>query len=86
MMKHLIPVIIVGGLFLGGCGSSDSGDTTLGDKSLKEGPKSIDQLPPDMPPEARQQAAAAMAQGQAMNARMEAEAQAMKKARERAGN
>lgn len=49
-----------------GCSPSANGDVETATKAAAAAPKSVDQLPADMPPEARSAAASAMGQAQAM--------------------
>jgi len=57
-------------LAVAGCTSQDEGDVEGAQKAAAAAPKSVDQLPADMPPEAR--AAAASAMGQAAAAEQQA--------------
>ncbi len=82
-LRSLIPVWIGLTLVVGlGCrGSSDSGDVARAEAAAAAAPKTVDELPADMPPEAKRGAAAAMGQSQAMQQQMDAQAEAMKRAR-----
>ena len=67
IMKKLLPFSIVLALCAIGCkGGGDSGDVDAAAKASAAAPKTVDQLPADMPPEAKRAAAGAMAQQQAM--------------------
>lgn len=48
-----------------GCTGSDEGDVDTAAKAAAAAPKSVDQLPADMPPEARAAASSAMGSAQA---------------------
>ena len=85
-MKYLLPLIVIVGLGLVGCNSSDDGDVKAAEAAAKRAPKTAADLPKDMPDAARKQAEAAMAQGQVAKAQMDAQAEAMKKARASGGN
>ncbi len=79
VIPALVALALVGGF---GCrGSSDSGDVARAEAAAAAAPKSVEELPADMPPEAKRGAAAAMGQSQAMQQQMDAHADAMKRAR-----
>lgn len=63
MMRNLILILTIG-VFAVGC-KPDNGDVDVAVRAAQAAPKSVDQLPADMPPEARASAAGAIAQGQA---------------------
>ncbi|MCW5942985.1 MAG: hypothetical protein KIS66_12180 [Fimbriimonadaceae bacterium] len=79
-MKTLVPFLIGCALVLAGCSGSDQGDVKKAEEAAARAPKSVDQLPADMPPEAKRGAEAAMGQQQAMKQQMDAQAEAMKRA------
>ncbi len=81
-MKKLLPLASLLVLFTIGCNSGgDSGDVEAAKKAAAATPKSVDQLPADMPAEARRGAAGGIAQQQAM----EKQSQEMNAARKAAG-
>lgn len=79
-MKTTLLLLIGASLALAGCSGSDRGDVKAAEEAAARAPKSVDQLPADMPPEAKRGAAAAMGQQQAMQQQMDAQAEAMKRA------
>lgn len=88
-MKHLHLFIAVAvGLALVGCSSNEEGDVASATEAAAAAPKSVEQLPADMPPQAR--AAAASAMGQAEAARQQANdparVRAMQEMRRQSGN
>lgn len=74
----LFAVVAVG---LAGCRGSADGDVDTAAKATQAAPKTVDQLPADMPPEARASAAGAMAATQAQKEQMDAQAAAMRRMR-----
>lgn len=87
MMKSLALIVILG-IAAVGC-KPDNGDVETALRATKEAPKSVDELPPDMPPEARASAANAMgmakAQGQINAQEAQARAHAMEMMRKQGG-
>ena len=72
------------GLVAGGCmGGNDSGDVEKAKKASAEMPKSVDQLPSDMPPQAKAAAAGAMGASQGMSEQMKGQMDAQKAAMEK---
>ena len=65
-MRHLLTASVIAAL-LCGCGSS-SGDVETAHKAALAAPKSVDELPADMPAEAKASAAGAMGAAQATQA------------------
>jgi PBP1b-binding outer membrane lipoprotein LpoB len=78
MMKTLSAALLASFVLLG-CSQSDPGDPELAKKAAEAAPKTVEQLPADMPPEAKRQAEGAMKQKEAMQSQMDAQAEAMKK-------
>lgn len=76
MVKYALALTLLA--FAVGCSQIDSGNVKEAEAAAAAAPKSVDQLPKDMPPEARAQAAGAMAAAQAMQKQMEAQAAARK--------
>lgn len=54
--------LVLGFGVLAGCSGSDSGDVEKAKEAAEKAPKSVDELPADMPPQARANAAAAIEQ------------------------
>lgn len=79
-MKTACPLLIGFALALTGCSGSDRGDVKAAEEAAARAPKSVEQLPADMPPEARRGAEAGMGQQQAMQQQMNAQAEAMRRA------
>ncbi|RYG38014.1 hypothetical protein EON81_04850 [bacterium] len=74
MKKLALPLAMVIGTALFGCAPpEDTGDPSVARKATESAPKSVDQLPENMPPQARSSAAAAMGQSAAMAQQMEAQ-------------
>jgi outer membrane murein-binding lipoprotein Lpp len=71
--------LVLGFGALAGCSGSDSGDVEKAKEAAEKAPKSVDELPADMPPQARANAAAAIQQAQA---RTQFEGEAQKRAME----
>jgi len=63
-LNHLF-FAVTAGLIVAGCASEDQGDVEAARKAAAAAPKSVEQLPADMPPEARSAAASAMGQAAA---------------------
>lgn len=86
-MRNLILIVLLG-FFTVGC-KPDTGDVETALKATREAPKSVDELPPDMPPEARASAANAMgmakAQGQINSQEAQARTHAMEMMRKQGG-
>lgn len=81
MMRAIIVIsIAIGGVLAGCSGGGDPGDVDAAKKAADAAPKSVDQLPADMPPEARRAAEAAMGQKSAMSEQMAKENEARKRA------
>lgn len=80
MRKLLISTLAIGGILAGCSGGGDPGDVETAKKAAEAAPKSVDQLPADMPPEARRAAEAAMGQKAAMSEQMSKENEARKRA------
>lgn len=57
--------VLAAGMIVAGCASEDQGDVEAASKAAAAAPKSVEQLPADMPPEARSAAASAMGQAAA---------------------
>lgn len=57
--------LVLGFGVLTGCSGSDSGDVERAKEAAEKAPKSVDELPADMPPQARANAAAAIEQAKA---------------------
>lgn len=76
----LVVSLAIGGVLAGCSGTGDAGDVELAKKASESAPKSVDQLPADMPPEARRAAEAAMGQKSAMSEQMAKENEARKRA------
>lgn len=66
MKRHIILCAVVACTGLIGCSPSSDGDPEAAAKAAAAAPKSVDQLPADMPPEAKASAASAMGRSQAM--------------------
>ncbi len=65
MIRNLL-FVAVALVATAGCSSSeDPGDVAGASKAIAAGPKSVDQLPADMPPQAKAAASAAMGQAAA---------------------
>jgi Tfp pilus assembly protein PilP len=89
MKDLLLGFGLISALGLMGCsGGSDPGDVETAAKAAAAAPKSVDQLPADMPPEAKAAAAAAMGQAQAaqQQANDPARLRAMQEMRKQSGN
>lgn len=71
MMKYLLPALILGGILCGCAAKDDEGDVAKAKAAAEAAPKTVDQLPQNMPPEARRAAAGAMGAQQAMAAQMQ---------------
>jgi len=78
-MKNLL-ILTAGLCLLAGCTGSDSGDVEAAKAAAAAAPKSVDELPSDMPEEAKRGAAAAIEQGKAMEQQMGAQNDARAKA------
>lgn len=71
-MKNLL-ILAVGVFLLAGCTGSDSGDVEAAKAAAAAAPKSVDELPSDMPDDAKRGAAAAIGQGKEMEQQMGAQ-------------
>lgn len=81
MMRNLL-LGLVGLVTIAGCSSSgDPGNVEAAEAAAKAMPKSVDELPANMPPEARKSAEGAILQQQAREKQANAQAEAMKRAR-----
>ncbi len=80
-MKKLLLLISLA-MLLAGCAGSSSGDVEAAKAASQAVPKSVDQLPADMPEEAKKSAAGAIQAGQEREAQMRAEGDARTKAME----
>ncbi|MEJ5170294.1 MAG: hypothetical protein WHU10_04845 [Fimbriimonadales bacterium] len=67
--------LVLGFGVLAGCSGSDSGDVEKAKEAAEKAPKSVDELPADMPEQARRNAAAAIEQAKARQ-QFEGDAQA----------
>jgi len=85
MMIRIAFVTLVAAALIGCDNSGSAGDVKSAEAAAKAAPRSVEQLPQDMPPEARRAAEAAMGQSQAAQAQMNAQAEAMKNARAKMG-
>ncbi len=65
MMKFILPVVALAGLLVG-CAKDETGDVETAKKASEAAPKTVDQLPANMPPEAKRAAQGAMGAQQAM--------------------
>jgi hypothetical protein len=87
MIRNLL-VLAVALVATAGCSSSeDPGDVAGATKAIAAGPKSVEQLPENMPKEAKASAAAAMGQAAAVQQQMSdpARARAMEEMRKQRG-
>ena len=64
-MKYLISLLTLAVALAGCSGQDDNGDVAAAQAAIKNGPKTPDQLPANMPPQARAAATAAMQQAAA---------------------
>lgn len=78
-MKNLL-ILALGLCLLAGCTGPDSGNVDAAKEAAAAAPKSVDELPADMPDEAKRGAAAAIGQGKEMQDKMNAEADARARA------
>ena len=79
MKKLIIPIACIC-FFLAGCPAPDSGDVEAAKAASQQAPKSVEQLPPDMPEEAKRSAAGAIQAGKDREAQMNAQADARARA------
>lgn len=80
MMKKLL--LILPAMLAFGCSGSNDGDVEAAQKASAAAPKSVNDLPADMPEGAKASAGAAIQQGQAMQEQMSAQAAARSRAME----
>jgi hypothetical protein len=65
-MRSLYVLVALAALCLAGCLDSSAGDVAGAERAAAQAPKSVEELPADMPPEARASAAAAIGQSSSM--------------------
>lgn len=75
-----ILLLLIAACLLAGCSQADSGNVEAAKAAAQAAPRSVDELPADMPPEAKRSAGAAISQGQQMEAKMNAENEARARA------
>ena len=79
--------VVVAACFAAGCSKPEQGDVDTATKAAAAAPKTVEQLPAEMPPQARAAAASAMGRAQAAEAEANdpARVRAMQEMRKRSG-